>query len=143
MPRFQKSIFTPQHPEKYIGKHLPIMRSSWETSFAIFCDHHNAITEWASEPFAIKYHDPLTNKLKSYFPDFLIMYVDQTGTKKCELIEIKPIKQTGRKKSKSLIDTAQTVRNHAKWAAAQQYCSMNGIQFRILTENEIFKTGTK
>jgi hypothetical protein len=141
--KFHKSFYTIKNKTKYIGRRVPICRSSWESTFCMFLDNHPAVLQWASESVAIPYRDPLTNKEKRYYPDFFMVYVDAQGKKHAELIEIKPSTQTGQKKTKSKLNNAQIIKNHAKWNAALQYCAKNGIQFRLLTENEIFKAGKK
>ena len=141
--KFHRSLYVVKNKAKYIGKKIPIARSSWETTFFIFLDNHPAVLQWASEGIAIPYRDPLTNKQKRYYPDIFMIYLDAAGVKHAEIIEIKPSSQTGQKKTKSKINNAQIIKNHAKWNAALQYCAKNGLQFRLLTENELFKTGTK
>ena len=132
-----------KNKEKYIGKRNPVCRSSWENIFCIFCDNHPSISQWASEPFSIPYRDPILNKARRYWPDFLIIYIDKDGQQHAEVVEIKPAKQAGRKKTKSLIDQAQWIRNQAKWVSAKQWCSTNGMAFRVITDLEMFKKGTK
>jgi hypothetical protein len=143
MAKFQRSTYLPKNKEKYIGQRAIICRSSWERTFCMFLDNHPSILQWASEPFPITYRDPLTNKQKQYWPDIFMIYVDQDGIKHGEVIEIKPSTQTGQRKTKSAINNAQIIRNQAKFAAALQYCELNGIGFRIITELEMFKKGTK
>src|ERR1039457_3713294 len=106
---YHKSIFKPKFPQKYIGKHLPIARSSWETVFMMFLDVHPSVLQWASESIRIPYRDPLTNKQKGYFPDFFMVYVDAAGEKHAEIIEVKPKNQTGEKKTKSAVNNAQII----------------------------------
>ena len=109
----------------------------------MFFDNHPSILNWASESIAIDYRDPLTNKQKRYFPDFFVVYIDANGIKKAEIIEVKPSTQTGQRKTKSAINNAQIIKNHAKWNAALAWAAKNGCTFKILTEIEIFKTGCK
>jgi len=33
--------------------------------------------------------------------------------------------------------------NHAKWAAATAYCKMQGFAFRVITEDDLFRNGTR
>ena len=47
-----------------------------------------------SEPVKITYQNPLTGKVTGYVPDFVITYIDASGKKHAELIEIKPSSQT-------------------------------------------------
>ena len=141
--KFQRSLYVVKNRSKYVGARQPICRSSWERTFCMFLDLHPNILQWASESVAIPYRDPLTNKKKRYFPDFFMVYVDANGMKHAELVEIKPSTQTGQRKTKSATNNAQIIKNHAKWSEALQYCAKNGLQFRLLTENEIFKAGKK
>jgi hypothetical protein len=141
--RFQKSLYVVKNKQKYVGRKSPICRSSWERTFCLFLDNHPSVLQWASEAIRIPYRDPLTGKLKGYFPDFFMVYIDADGTKHAEVVEIKPSTQTGQKKTKSAVNNAQIIKNHAKWHAALQYCEMNGLQFRLITEGELFKKGTK
>ena len=139
MAKFQKSLYVVKNKEKYIGRKTPICRSSWERTFCLFLDNHSSVLQWASESVRIPYRDPLTNKQKGYFPDFFMVYVDANGTKHAEIIEVKPINQTGQKKTKSALNNAQIIKNHAKWQAALAYCAKNGLQFRLITEDQLFK----
>jgi len=143
MAKFHKGFYTVKNKEKYIGKRIPIYRSSWERTFFLFCDNHPSILQWASESIIIRYKDPLSGKSKNYIPDVFIIFIDAAGIKHAELIEIKPSSQTGQRKTKSAINNAQIIKNHAKWAAALAYCEMNGIQFRIITEENLWHKGTK
>jgi hypothetical protein len=88
-------------PEKYTGDTSNIiMRSSWETKFAIWCDKNPQIIKWSSEETIVPYVSPIDGKTHRYFIDFKI----QTASKKTYLVEIKPMKQTlppeGKKKTK-------------------------------------------
>jgi hypothetical protein len=141
MARFAKGIYNVKNQEKYIGRKRPIYRSSWEFTFMRFLDGHTSILQWSSEAIAIPYRDIITNKLKRYFPDFFIIYVDINGVKHGEIIEIKPANQS--KIGKSRKNNALVARNHCKWEAALAYCAKNGLQFRIITELEMFKNGVK
>jgi hypothetical protein len=136
--KYHKSIYIPKNKEKYIGKKAVCCRSSWESTFCMFLDNHPSVLQWASESIAIPYMDPLTGKKKNYYPDFFMIFIDAQGVKHAEIIEIKPSTQTGQKKTKSKVNQAQILKNHAKWDACLAYCAHNGCKFRLLTENEIF-----
>ena len=140
--KYHQGKYVPKHPEKYIGNHIPIYRSSWELQFCRMCDEQQAILQWASESHRIPYMNPLTGKATTYVPDFLIIYVDAAGKKHAELIEIKPSSQVmGNAKSK--MDKAAAIVNEAKWQAAKSYCRQLGIGFRVITEKEIFNNATR
>ena len=142
--KFSQGIYTLKNPEKYSGTKLPYCRSSWETTFCMFCDNNPSIQQWASEPVKIPYQDPLTGKHTVYVPDFLITYVDKNMKKHVEMIEIKPANQTLIEKvGKNPYNQAQFVKNLAKWDAASKWCRNQGIKFRIINESDIFHNPKK
>ena len=141
---FHKRKFTPTNPEKYSGDVTNIiMRSSWETRFANWCDKNPAITRWSSEETIIPYLCPTDNKVHRYFIDFKIKVHQADGTDKTYLIEIKPAKQCvppvypGRKTQRYLTESFAFVKNQAKWNAASEYAKDRGWQFKIITEREL------
>ena len=137
--KFAQKVYTPNNTEKYVGTHPPYCRSSWETTFCMFCDNNPAVEQWASEAVKIPYRDPLTGKQTVYVPDFLVTYVDRNRKKHIELIEIKPANQTLLDRvGKNPYNQAQYVKNMAKWQAAQSWCRNQGIKFRVINENDIF-----
>jgi hypothetical protein len=132
------SIFTPKNPHKYVGKGKIEARSSWELNFMNFLDTTGAVVAWASESIAIPYIHPLLNTMRNYYPDFYIEYLDKTGKKHAEIIEIKPAKEAGLTEAKSRYDKLALIVNIAKWKAATYLCQKRGIKFRILTEQQLF-----
>jgi hypothetical protein len=142
--KFAQGGYQIKNPEKYVGSKLPYCRSSWETTFCMFCDNNPAIQEWASEPVKIPYQDPLTGKHTVYVPDFLISYVDSNMKKHVELIEIKPVNQTLKERvGKNPYNQAQFVKNMAKWDAATKWSRSRGIKFRVINEGDIFSNTSK
>ena len=137
--KWSQGIYTPRNPEKYIGKHNPKFRSSWENKFCIFCDTNPSVLKWASEAIRIPYRNPLTGKQTIYVPDFFIQYKDKNNKEISELIEIKPKKETFLTEKTKSRDRAVIAVNHAKWASAQAYCQRLGIIFRVITEDELFR----
>ena len=141
--KFAQGVYTPKNPEKYVGNKPPYCRSSWETTFCMFCDNNPAIEQWSSEPVKIPYRDPLTGKQTVYVPDFLVSYVDKNQQRHVEMIEIKPASQMLIERvGKNPYNQAQFVKNQAKWAAASAWCKNQGIRFRIINEHDLF-TNTK
>lgn len=136
---YHQGVYEPKNPEKYLGRRKIIFRSGWELNFCRFCDHHPSVTQWASESLAIPYWCPLTQRKKQYIPDFFIVYTDQTGATHVEVVEIKPSRETGGEQTRSRRDQLVALRNQAKWAAAQAYCEKNGMRFRVITEQHMFK----
>jgi hypothetical protein len=142
--KFAQSIYQVKNPEKYVGTKLPYCRSSWETTFCMFCDNNPSIQQWASEPVKIPYRDPLAGKATVYVPDFLISYIDKNMKTHAELIEIKPANQKIKKKvGKNPYNQAQYVKNMAKWAAANKWAQQQGLKFRVINENDIFSNTKK
>lgn len=143
--KYNQGRFHPQNPEKYKGdvKNI-IYRSSWEVHFMRYCDRNSNILEWGSEEFWIPYLDPTTNKIRRYFPDFVIKVKDNNNQIKKYIIEVKPKRQTrppvqsSRKKTKTYINESMTYeKNIAKWKAAKEWCADRMIEFKIITEDEL------
>ena len=141
-----KSKYTPHNPQKYKGNSSNIIcRSNWERTFCKYCDLNENVLNWASEEFSIKYISPLDHKIHRYYPDYLIE-VKENGKRKRYIIEVKPKKQTNPPKirsrvTKSYIYEMKTYTvNRAKWKAAEEFCKDNGMQFKIITEEELYGT---
>ena len=155
---FHKRRYVPINPQKYSGDSSNIvMRSSWETRFAKWCDINPQIVRWSSEETVIPYICPTDNKLHRYFIDFKIKVQQKDGLTRTYLIEIKPAKQSKEPKQRKRI-TKQYIQevmtwgvNCAKWKAAIEYCkdrkwefivmtSVDGTEFKHLTENDLILT---
>lgn len=141
---YHKRKYTPIHPQKYKGDPTDIvMRSSWETKFAVWCDHNPSILEWSSETTIIPYKCPTDDKWHRYFTDFKIKVRDKDGRSKVYIVEIKPDKQTRppqapqRKTRRYLQEVMTWGKNEAKWEAAKEYCADRGWEFIILTEYQL------
>ncbi len=141
--KFAKGEFVPTNTAKYIGKHPIVYRSSWELTMMRKLDEHPNVLAWASETVSVPYLNPLTNRWSMYIPDFLVVYIDKTGQKHAEIIEVKPMRERPdyqRKAGERLSEKtklAQVV-NAAKWAAAVKFCAKNRIAFRVASEDEMF-----
>ena len=140
-----KSIYKPSHPEKYLGNSNNIIcRSSWERQFCRYCDVNPNIVKWASEEFSIPYISPVDGRPHRYYPDFLIEVKEKSGKLKKYVIEIKPKKQTlppVKKKRVTkgfILETTTYAVNQAKWKAAINFCKDNLIEFKIITEDELY-----
>ena len=137
---FHKRRFIPIFPEKYTGDPTNIiMRSSWETRFASWCDKNPSIVKWSSEETVIPYRCPTDEKIHRYFVDFKIT----TSVGKTYLVEVKPSKQTqppeypGRRTQRYLVESLTFMKNQAKWKAADEYAKDRGWEFKIITEKEL------
>lgn len=140
-----KGKYKPKHPEKYKGNPVSIIyRSLWERKFMVHCDNSESVLEWSSEEVFLNYYDPTTNRIRRYFPDFLIKVRESNGTIKKYMIEIKPKKQTApppkpkRQTKRYLQEAYEYAKNQSKWAAAREWCADRGYEFKVFTENELF-----
>jgi len=140
---YAQGFFEILNPQKYLGKGKPKYRSGWEHAFMRFCDNNDNVVGWASEPISIPYRNPLTGKMTNYVPDFFVQYRTQDNKVKNELIEIKPKKQSVLESKASMRDRAIVAVNYAKWDQATKWCRRQGIQFRVITEDQIFRNGKK
>lgn len=132
------------HPEKYDGDPTNIiMRSSWETKFAIWCDNNASVLKWSSETTVIPYICPTDNRPHRYFVDFKVKIKDKNDQIKTYLVEVKPDMQTRpptpqqRKTRRYLTEVMTWGKNSAKWEAARRYCKDRGYEFIILTEYDL------
>jgi len=102
------------------------------------------VISWASEEVAIPYFDPVTNKMRRYFIDFLVTYRGKNDEIYKLAIEVKPYSQTippqppKNKNKKAQMRWMNALRtyetNKSKWKSAEQWCIINGYKFIILTE---------
>ena len=143
MSRFANGSYTLTNPAKYVGKGTPRYRSGWEHAFFKFCDSNDAVLQWASESIAIPYRNPITGKSSQYIPDILMTYRTRGNQVRAELIEIKPRKQSMIEEKMSSRDRAVVAVNYAKWDAATKWAKRNGLMFRVITEDQMFKNGSK
>jgi hypothetical protein len=144
MAKFAQGRFEMKNPDKYVGKKIPLARSSWEFIFMRMLDEHQGVEKWASESIQIPYRCPLTGKYTIYVPDFFIVYNDKNGSKHAEVVEVKPASQTFKEQvGKSQYNQQQYVKNMAKWEAANAWCKQQGLKFRIVNEGDIFHQGGK
>ena len=125
-----------------------IYRSLLERKFMKWLDFNDSCVKWAYEYPVIPYYYPVDKKWHRYYPDFLVQFQDENGSKKTWLVEIKPYSQTNKpkpkytaktgKKKKSYIKESLTyAKNTAKWNAAEAFCVKHNMTFKIVTEKEI------
>ena len=139
-----KGRYQPNNPLKYKGNFKNIIyRSLWELKFMKYCDRNQNILEWGSEEIVVPYRSPIDNRYNRYFPDFYIKVRESTGKIKKYIIEVKPQKQciepkVQKKKTRSYVyQVCEYAKNQAKWKAAEEYCMDRGLEFKVLTENEL------
>lgn len=143
MTKFAQGIYKIMNSQKYVGTKAPRYRSSWEFTFMKFCDENNHVLQWASESVSIPYRHPLTGKQTIYIPDFLITYQGSNGRTIGELIEIKPRKQSVIEGKMSERDRAIVAINHYKWDAASKWARRQGLTFRVINEQDIYRNGSR
>lgn len=141
---FHKRKYTPVFPEKYAGDPTNIiMRSSWETRFASWCDKNPSVVKWNSEETVIPYRCSTDNRIHRYYVDFKITVKDKNNNLKTYLIEVKPAKQTvppiypGRRTQRYLGESLAYMKNTSKWKAAIEYAKDRNWEFKIITEQEL------
>jgi hypothetical protein len=140
-----KGRYTPNNPQKYRGNpHKIVYRSLWERKFMVYCDSSASIIEWGSEEIIIPYLSPWDGKKHRYYPDFYIKVKQHDGKIKKYIIEVKPKKQCSppnpkpSRKTKRWFSEVKTWGvNEAKWKYANSWCLNNGMEFKILTEDDL------
>jgi uncharacterized membrane protein len=138
--------YKPTNPKKYIGDPTKIIyRSSWERKMMRYFDASFAVLKWSSEEIQIPYFSPRYNQIRKYFPDFVIYAKTKDDKTKIIMIEVKPQRQTippkvpKRKTKKYFAECMVYAVNIAKWKAAAAFCKAKGWEWRIMTENDIYK----
>lgn len=142
---YRQGVFIPSNPRKYAGDATNIVyRSSWELKFMNWCDANPSVTMWCSEEIVIPYYSRADEKMRRYFTDFMIKYVNAKGEEKVALIEIKPEKQTlqpkakrGKKAAVLMEETYHYMVNQDKWEAATAFAKKHGMEFIVMTEKHL------
>lgn len=139
-----KGYYRPIHPTKYKGNPTRIVyRSNYERILMHKLDIHPSVIEWSSESVRVPYRSPLDNKIHRYFVDFYVKMKDKSGNIVKKIIEVKPYKQTippptPTQPSKSYLrEMVRYQINKTKWEAARAWASSHGMQFSILTEDDL------
>ena len=141
--KYMQGHYKPVNPSKYVGTYPICWRSSWEFHLMRKFDTHPNVIEWASESLKIPYTNPFTNKYTVYVPDFVVVYVDASGKRKAEIIEVKPAKETFMEQAKSQRHKLAVALNAHKWAAAHAFAKSHGMQFRVMNECDIFNNPSR
>ena len=141
MSKFAQGNYVVKNPQKYVGKGIPRYRSGWEHAFMRFLDNNEHVVNWASESINIPYRNPITGKQSIYVPDFLITYRNKSNQLIAEIVEIKPKKQSIVESKASARDRAIVAVNYAKWDSATKWARRNGLTFRVITEDDMFRNG--
>ena len=145
-----KGKFKPKDTSKYVGDPTKITyRSLWERRFMVFCDNNESIKAWGSEEIIIPYVSPIDGKIHRYFVDFIVELINKHGKKEVVLIEVKPKAQCKAPEKKSRVtrrylnEVKRWGVNSAKWKAAREFAENRGWEFKIMTEDELYKKGSK
>ena len=143
MSKFAQGAYVVKNKQKYVGRGTPRYRSGWEHAFMRFLDNNDHILQWASESISIPYRNPITGKQSIYVPDFLITYKNRNNQMVAEVIEIKPKKQSVVESKMKANERAVVAVNYAKWDSATKWCRKQGLLFRVITEDDMFRNGSK
>lgn len=141
--KFKQGYYIPKNPDKYVGDVTKIRyMSSYELSVHKFFDNSTRVIRWSSEEIVIPYVKPTDGRVHKYYPDYWVEYVTSDGEIKQEIIEVKPSTQTRMPRANSkgrLYEQLNFAINTAKWEASKRWCQQHNMEFRILTEQGIFK----
>lgn len=146
--KYYQDEYIIKNKDKYIGTTNPIYKSSLEQRIMYFLDNNDKILKWGYECFKIEYFNITDKKVHRYYPDFYFEEVDNDNQYRKFVIEIKPQKQTfppkqpkiNNKKAyqRYIYEAYEFVKNQCKWEAAKDFCKKRGLEFKVITENEIF-----
>jgi hypothetical protein len=143
--KYKQGIYQVKNREKYIGTKDPRYLSSYEYKFFAWADRSKSVTKWGAEVVVVPYFNEPKNRKARYIVDVYLEYIDKNGEIRRELIEIKPITQVqpprkGKKRKDVYENEVLTfIQNQNKWKAAEKYAEERGWNFRIITENSLFK----
>ena len=151
--KFRQGYYKLENPEKYTGDPTEIIyRSTYEYKFCRYCDLTEEIVNWSSEPFSVKYYDPVNRKEREYHLDFFIR-VAKNGTMTNYLVEVKPkdkltppvmeSRQTLKALQQYNQDMEEFIINKAKKEAAEKYAHAMGYKYIIITEDFLFNKNVK
>ena len=144
-----KTKYQPKNPNKYVGNPSNIIcRSNWERKFCKYLDENQNILTWSSEELKIPYLSTIDKQIHNYYPDFVFEAKINQAEIETFIVEIKPKKQTieptPKKNKRAYLNECITDEtNRCKWKAAALFCEDKKWKFKILTEDDLFKTNTK
>jgi hypothetical protein len=113
--------------------------------FSQWLDANPSVMEWSSESHVVRYYDPVQMKNRRYYPDFYMKVATRDGGFRKYLVEVKPYRETlpprktkRQSKKTQLYQESTYLTNRAKWEAAEKYCKKMGLEWKVLTEKELF-----
>ena len=161
---FSQGIYKVVNREKYLGTtssttnnnrtfthsmNDPVYRSSWEQRLMAMLDNNANIIRWGFENIIIPYMN-FDGKQHRYIMDFYCeIFQGKDKPIKKLLIEVKPLQQTQPPKkpkinnrkamNRFMYESKTYVTNQNKWKATKQFCKKNNMEFKIMTEKDLFK----
>lgn len=136
--------FFPKFPNKFKGPKPIIYKSRLEYYLMLYLDKNPAIVEWGYEKTIIPYYDTGLKKNRRYFIDFSAKIRTGINTFKTVLIEVKSKKETHppiRTPKQSIHTFNEAMRvwmtNSSKWKAAKNYARLHGLEFVVITEDQL------
>lgn len=150
--KYYQGKYEIQNREKYIGNPDEVIyRSNYEKVFCKWCDLSQKVLRWGCEVVKVPYVNPETKKTSNYIVDF---YVEIDNTKEPEnpkkyLIEVKPSNELQKPSPPKKVSAKayenfeyqakMYIKNMEKWKAAINYAKSRGMQFRFVTEKNLFQ----
>ena len=141
---FHQSYFEPVDKQKYKGDYPIICRSLLESKFCTYLDQNNLVTQWASEPFSIKYLNQWDKKHHRYYPDFV--FTNDSSTVIVEVKSSNHLKKPLPPKRKTIKSVKNYnyalkmyITNASKIVAIRKYADDNNYKFILVTEKELKK----
>ena len=107
-------------------------------------DHSDSVIKWNYEAIKIPYFNIIDKKEHNYYPDFYVELNDKKGILKKYIVEVKPESQTvppkqpKRTSKRYIYEAHEFIKNQCKWEAVKIFCEKRGLEFKLITENELF-----
>ena len=94
---------------------------------------------YATGNLNIYYNAEQLKKRDFRVPDFFVVYKTKLNKMRAEIVEIKPKKQSIVESKQRNAEKQVVALNHAKWESARAWCKQQGLIFRVVTEEDIFR----
>lgn len=162
--KFHQGNYIPKNKNKIIKTNElggVYYRSSWEKKIMFWLDNNDKIIKWGAECLKVPYQitklvgGDLKVKEHSYYPDFYYEMLNEDGSTKKVVVEVKPKKdyedallfERGMFETKDNMNvrklrnleyrfkTAQ--KNSEKWKTMIKWCKSKGYDFIIITEDHL------
>lgn len=145
--RTKQGYFNISESKRYNGKVKQVIyRSSWEYKFCVWCERSPLVKNWCSESVQIKYHCPINNNIRNYYPDFWV----KLKSGEVWVVEVKPAKEyklqpkAPKRKTKKSVENyynlVSTIKiNISKFKSAIAFCKSRNWKFFVADEDWFFK----